>query len=84
MAGEKLEHLMTFVLVFMGSPRCVNNPHLRAMMAEALDAMKPPDDTTSQTSTVTRCVQQSNMRPYCRTSTLNASVAATNLICWFN
>ena len=49
--GEKLSHLMTFVLVFMGSPERMKNPHLRARMAEALEALMPPKDQ-SQTSLV--------------------------------
>lgn len=42
--GEKTEHLMTYILVFMGSPDRMLNPHLRAKMAEALDALLPPQD----------------------------------------
>ena len=42
--GEKLEHLMTYIMVFMGSPERMRNPHLRAKMAEALEALLPPQD----------------------------------------
>ena len=42
---------MTFVLVFMGSPERMKNPHLRARMAEALESLMPPKDQ-SQTSLV--------------------------------
>ncbi|ELU16797.1 hypothetical protein CAPTEDRAFT_225184 [Capitella teleta] len=45
--GDKLEPLMTFILVYMGSPERMNNPHLRARMAEALDALIPPSDISS-------------------------------------
>ena len=38
---------MSFVLVFMGSPDRMSNPHLRAKLAEALDLLKPPDDALS-------------------------------------
>ncbi|CAH1794964.1 unnamed protein product [Owenia fusiformis] len=43
-AGEKLNHLMTLILVFMGSPERMKNPHLRAKMAEALEALLPPKE----------------------------------------
>lgn len=46
-AGEKLEHMMSFVLVFMGSPDRMNNPHLRAKLAEALEFLKPPEKTSA-------------------------------------
>ena len=49
--GEKISHFMTFVLVFMGSPERMKNPHLRARMAEALEALMPPKEQ-SQTSLV--------------------------------
>ena len=35
---------MTFILVFMGSPERMRNPHLRARMSEALEALMPPTD----------------------------------------
>jgi hypothetical protein len=40
--AESLNHLMTFILVFMGSPSRMRNPHFRANMAEALEALMPP------------------------------------------
>ena len=46
---------MSFVLVFMGDPNRMNNPHLRARLAEALEFLKPPDGT-STTSTPTEYV----------------------------
>nr|KAG5714930.1 hypothetical protein BaRGS_000418 [Batillaria attramentaria] len=33
-AGDGIDHLMTLVLVFMGSPQRIKNPHLRAEMAD--------------------------------------------------
>ena len=48
MSSEKLEHLLTFVLVFMGSPSYMRNPHLRARMAEALEAIMPPKQDAAQ------------------------------------
>ena len=50
--SEKLEHLMTFVLVFMGSPNRMRNPHLRARMAEALEAIMPPKNTQGRSHIV--------------------------------
>ena len=41
-----LEPLLTFILVFMGSPNRIRNPHLRAHMAEGLEALMPPQNTT--------------------------------------
>lgn len=45
--GQDLEHLMTLVLVFMGSPQRMNNPHLRARLAEMLEVLmtSTEDDT---------------------------------------
>lgn len=38
---EFLEPILTMVLVFMGSPNRMRNPHLRAKMAECLEALLP-------------------------------------------
>jgi ubiquitin conjugation factor E4 A len=38
---NKLEHLLSFVLVFMSSPKRMKNPHLRAEMAEMLASLMP-------------------------------------------
>ncbi|KAL3875775.1 hypothetical protein ACJMK2_033692 [Sinanodonta woodiana] len=43
MVGDKVEHLMTLILVYMGSPDRMLNPHLRAELAETLAAIMPPD-----------------------------------------
>ncbi|KAK4037381.1 ubiquitin conjugation factor E4 A isoform X1 [Daphnia magna] len=40
---SKLDDLLTLVLVFMGSPNRLKNPHMRAAMAEMLDGLMPPD-----------------------------------------
>ncbi len=37
---------MKFILVFMGSPDRMKNPHLRARMAEALESLMPPKNRT--------------------------------------
>ncbi|XP_064470704.1 ubiquitin conjugation factor E4 A-like [Ornithodoros turicata] len=42
--GDKLEHLMMLILVFMGSPQRMNNPHLRARLAEMLEALMTSKD----------------------------------------
>ncbi|PVD37577.1 hypothetical protein C0Q70_00173 [Pomacea canaliculata] len=43
-AGEESDHFMTLVLVFMGSPQRLKNPHLRAELADMLAALIPPRD----------------------------------------
>jgi len=47
MDGEKLDHLFSFILVFMGSQERMHNPHMRAGMAEALEALMPPKKASS-------------------------------------
>ncbi|XP_064635023.1 ubiquitin conjugation factor E4 A-like isoform X2 [Lineus longissimus] len=42
--GDSLEDLFTMILVFMGSPERMKNPHLRARLAEALEAFTPHKD----------------------------------------
>ena len=39
--GEYLPQLLDFILTFMGSPKWVKNPHLRARLAESLENMLP-------------------------------------------
>ncbi|XP_053392708.1 ubiquitin conjugation factor E4 A-like isoform X2 [Mercenaria mercenaria] len=39
--GSGLTHFMTLILVFMGSPERMKNPHLRAELAETLAALMP-------------------------------------------
>ncbi|XP_035212964.1 ubiquitin conjugation factor E4 A-like [Stegodyphus dumicola] len=41
MAGPALDHFMTMILMFMGSPDRVKNPHLRAHLAEMLESLMP-------------------------------------------
>lgn len=38
-----LDDLLTLIVVFMGSPNRLKNPHMRAAMAEMLDGLMPPD-----------------------------------------
>ncbi|KAG8230259.1 hypothetical protein J437_LFUL009797, partial [Ladona fulva] len=40
--GSCLDPLLTAVIVFMGSPERIRNPHLRAGLAESLEALLPP------------------------------------------
>ncbi|XP_020626137.1 ubiquitin conjugation factor E4 A-like [Orbicella faveolata] len=40
-AGSSLDHLVTFFIIYMGSPERVRNPHLRAKLAETLEALVP-------------------------------------------
>lgn len=40
-AGRSLHHLVTFFVIYMGSPERVRNPHLRAKLAETLEALIP-------------------------------------------
>ncbi|XP_053392702.1 ubiquitin conjugation factor E4 A-like [Mercenaria mercenaria] len=39
--GRDLTHFMTLILVFMGNPERMKNPHLRAELAETLAALMP-------------------------------------------
>ncbi|KAK3090701.1 hypothetical protein FSP39_013864, partial [Pinctada imbricata] len=48
MAGNKLEHLMTLILVYMGSPQRMKNPHLRAELAETLASLLPNQGESSK------------------------------------
>ncbi|XP_046576120.1 LOW QUALITY PROTEIN: ubiquitin conjugation factor E4 A-like [Haliotis rubra] len=45
LAGEQVNHLMTLILVFMGSPERMKNPHLRAELADTLAALMPDKDS---------------------------------------
>ncbi|XP_061168185.1 ubiquitin conjugation factor E4 A-like [Saccostrea echinata] len=47
MAGDKLEHFMTLILVYMGSPERMRNPHLRAELAETLASLLPAESGSS-------------------------------------
>lgn len=42
-----LPHLMSFIVVFMGSPKRMNNPHLRAHLAECLETLLPESSSSS-------------------------------------
>ena len=46
--SDDLEQLLSFILVFMGSPEYMRNPHLRAGMAEALETLLPPRSAPNQ------------------------------------
>lgn len=50
--GKNLKHLMTLILVFMGSPQRVNNPHLRAKLAEMLEALMASKDGEQYSSLI--------------------------------
>lgn len=42
LSGEPyIKHFMSFIISFMGSPQWMNNPHLRAHLAECLEALMP-------------------------------------------
>ena len=43
---QVLPHLMSFIIVFMGSPHRMNNPHLRAHLAECLETLLPGSEGT--------------------------------------
>ena len=47
---ESLMHAMTFVIVFMGSKEKMNNPHLRAKLAEVLEGIMPKDQAMGRSS----------------------------------
>lgn len=38
---DNLQHILTFILVYMGSPQRMKNPHMRACLADALEALLP-------------------------------------------
>ncbi|PIK50131.1 Ubiquitin conjugation factor E4 A [Apostichopus japonicus] len=40
-AGDALANVMTFVILFMGNKKFMNNPHLRAKLAEVLEGLLP-------------------------------------------
>ncbi len=42
--GSGLNDILTFILVFMGSPKRMKNPHFRAKLAECLEALLPIRD----------------------------------------
>ncbi|GIX75439.1 ubiquitin conjugation factor E4 A [Caerostris extrusa] len=54
LVGSHLDHFMTMILMFMGSPERVKNPHLRAHLAEMLESLMPEDDTNTLLSSVYR------------------------------
>ncbi|PRD28683.1 UNVERIFIED_CONTAM: Ubiquitin conjugation factor E4 A [Trichonephila clavipes] len=54
LAGDHLDHFMTLILMFMGSPERVKNPHLRAHLAEMLESLMPEDETNTLLSSVYR------------------------------
>ncbi|KAB7507920.1 Ubiquitin conjugation factor E4 A [Armadillidium nasatum] len=42
LSGEPyIKHFMSFIISFMGSPQWMNNPHLRAHLAECLETLMP-------------------------------------------
>jgi len=45
---DDLGHLLSLILVFMGSPQYMRNPHLRAGMAETLETLLPPRSAPNQ------------------------------------
>lgn len=46
--ADQLQQYLTLVVVFMGSPQRLKNPHLRAAMAEMLDALVPHEERQQQ------------------------------------
>ena len=48
--SNNLGHLLTFIMTFMGSSSRMRNPHMRAHLAEALEALMPQ---TAQTNSFT-------------------------------
>ena len=38
---EKLKPILSFILIYMGSPERMKNPHVRARLAEALESLLP-------------------------------------------
>lgn len=56
--NEYFKHLMSLVLVFMGNPERMKNPHLRASLAEMLEAIMPPKDTDGTSSIFSNYAQR--------------------------
>ena len=58
--GDGLDHFMTLILVFMGSPDRMKNPHLRAELAETLAALMPqnPDHIEGRQGILSKYVLQ--------------------------
>ncbi|GBM80653.1 Ubiquitin conjugation factor E4 A [Araneus ventricosus] len=54
LVGDHLDHFMTLILMFMGSPERVKNPHLRAHLAEMLESLMPEDESNTLLSSVYR------------------------------
>eukprot|EP00062_Callorhinchus_milii_P011321 gi/632957144/ref/XP_007894313.1/ PREDICTED: ubiquitin conjugation factor E4 A [Callorhinchus milii] len=50
-AGDSLEHILHFVTVFMGNVERMKNPHLRAKLAEVLEAVMPHLEPTQNSLT---------------------------------
>lgn len=46
-SAESLEHVLTFITVFMGSVERMKNPHLRGKLAEVLEAVMPHMESVS-------------------------------------
>nr|XP_006814992.1 PREDICTED: ubiquitin conjugation factor E4 A-like [Saccoglossus kowalevskii] len=43
-AGDSLGHIMSFIALYMGSQERMKNPHLRAKLAETLEALMPMEN----------------------------------------
>lgn len=50
---DKLSPILTFILVYMGSPQHLRNPHIRARLAEGLESLLPyhKNDNIEKTAT---------------------------------
>ena len=48
MLGHLLHPFLTFILVFMGQHARMRNPHMRAHMAEGLEALLPSSETDEE------------------------------------
>lgn len=52
LAGDELQNFMTLILIFMGSAERIRNPHLRAKLAEMLEALMPHEDDKNLSSII--------------------------------
>lgn len=50
-SGVPLDSLVSFVIIFMGSPSRMRNPHLRAKLASVLEVLMPFRDSLSDLKT---------------------------------
>uniref|UniRef100_A0A8C1U0D2 Ubiquitin conjugation factor E4 A n=1 Tax=Cyprinus carpio TaxID=7962 RepID=A0A8C1U0D2_CYPCA len=75
-SAESLEHVLTFITVFMGNVDRMKNPHLRAKLAEVLEAVMPHMETLSPSAAQPIMFQRQRVfSTYCHAPQLILSMA---------